>query len=356
MRYLASLSLLCLVLCSSGCAWLFGDQGYFRERTMDYQKATNEKVLVIPEGVDSVAREPLYPIPDSGTEGAFSPKEFEDVPRPQSLLSVNQDIGVELRADDQRRWLVVERPRESVWVDLLEFAQAAGLESAPIEEGGFRLETNWMEPRKIQVSGFWASVWAWFTDGSVDMKEKFRFRLLPSAEGASSLVFVDHLRLEAEEGELPTASEVDWESSGKDSKFIAAILSELTEFLADEEVRFKKTTLFTDHLRSMPKVLMTRDGNGYAVLVLQMEFNRGWIEVGEALKRTRYKMADRNRSLGIYYIESGQVDEDDEPVYYQIKLNRSEQGLQIAAQYDDEKLVPIEVSDALLNAIKTKLL
>ncbi|MGB1061913.1 MAG: hypothetical protein ACPGZU_17360, partial [Ketobacter sp.] len=53
MTILRAASLLAVLIALSGCSYLFGDKGQFRERAMDYQQAESLPPLTIPEGMDS---------------------------------------------------------------------------------------------------------------------------------------------------------------------------------------------------------------------------------------------------------------------------------------------------------------
>ena len=83
-RYLSWVLLVSIALLSTGCSWLFGDQGHFRERTMDYQKAKETNALRFPPGVHTENMAELYPIPRVSAQGEFVPLSAEDIPRPQS--------------------------------------------------------------------------------------------------------------------------------------------------------------------------------------------------------------------------------------------------------------------------------
>ena len=65
MKRLAGLSALALIISStSGCAWLWGEDGYFRDRGSDYLEATQKAPMQLPPDVSNVKRlDPLLPIP-----------------------------------------------------------------------------------------------------------------------------------------------------------------------------------------------------------------------------------------------------------------------------------------------------
>lgn len=65
-------------------------------------------------------------------------------------------------------------------------------------------------------------------------------------------------------------------------------------------------------------------------------------------------MEDLDRSLGIYYLKKNDPDDDEEQAL-QLRITRSESGIQVAVQYDDDTLAPKETSAAILNRLREAL-
>src|SRR3546814_11822678 len=85
MKRLAGLSTLALMIsATSGCGWLWGDDGYFRDRGSDYLSARQTAPMQV--AVDSETRplDPLLPIPQQVADSTGVPGKYE-VPRPQRL-------------------------------------------------------------------------------------------------------------------------------------------------------------------------------------------------------------------------------------------------------------------------------
>ncbi len=84
-----------------------------------------------------------------------------------------------------------------------------------------------------------------------------------------------------------------------------------------------------DPSRSEIRVLMTRDGNGYPIIMMQTGFNWAWERVAGALKKTDIRINDRNRDSGIFFVTV--------PARYgladtraQVKLSHTVNGIQVA--------------------------
>ncbi|MGY2961635.1 putative lipoprotein [Pseudomonas sp. TE36184] len=88
MKRLAGLSALALIISStSGCGWIWGPEGYFRDRGSDYLEAQATKPMQLPPDVNVAKRlDPLLPIPrnvaDDTAKGEYV------VPRPQPISAV----------------------------------------------------------------------------------------------------------------------------------------------------------------------------------------------------------------------------------------------------------------------------
>jgi len=343
------------VVLSSGCSWLFGDQGHFRERTMDYQKAQEKKALSFPEGINAKGVVELYPIPHVSKKGRFVPETAEDVPRPQSILSVDDDLGIELRTDGSATWLVVAQSYDKLWSTVSDFLLASGMELDRKDKHVGLMETLWLKPRVIEEEGVWASFINLFTaDDKANTREKFLVTIEQINDQQRYTVRIDHVtRIRNEDG-LPKLKALDWAQESENPELLDVLYAEVSDYIADEKSRRGHASIMAQSLTAMPSYLMTRDGNGYPVLMMQMDLNRAWIEVGSAIKKAKLAQSDLNLSLGIYYIKVD-VEGEEEPLVYEIKLISAENGVQVAVQVDDDTLAPIDVSDRLLSAISKQL-
>ena len=341
----------------TGCSVLFGNEGYFRSRSMDYQAAEQTRPLVMPPGIEMAARADIYPIPDIRQGEYYVPKDIEEVPRPEALLSVFGDAGLEMVTDGDRKWLVAERALPALWEDLGFFFKASGVELDSLDADTRTLTTVWLQPRQKEAEGFWDSFVELFSfDKTPYLREKFRLRVEPSDKADQYRILVDHVRVDTEDDPLPAAEDIHWQQGSDDDEkeLVAAMYDELVNYLSDDEVRFRRSSLFSQNLISRAPYLLTRDGNDFPVLVMQQDFNRAWIAVAESLEKSGMVIEDRNRSLGIFYVNHGE-NEDGEPKQYQLKLNRAENGIQVAVQISDDEVAPKEISDQILERVKEKL-
>lgn len=359
MQTLRLIALVSMWLGLSGCSFLFGDEGRFRERAMDYKKAESIPPVQVPEDMTSKELRQRYPIPPLGNGNFFIPKKADDLPKPQALLNVNEDAGVELRADGDRHWLVVNQPRERLWLQVKEFLTTNGLLLDREDEAQGTLETRWLKPRaKEDKGGFWAGVKNLFTWGEDDVRERFRLTFSAAPEQAATQIEIHHVQTRKREDALPQAADIDWPRQPQDSELVLVLYNELLDFLGEGGRQVSFSVLSQD-LQALPRYVMTWDGNGYPVLVINQDFNRAWQDVGNALNKARVGMEDLDRSLGIYYLTQKALyeAEDEKPQErpLQLRVARSESGILVSVQFDDDTLAPKEESAAVLNRLREAL-
>ncbi|MCP5013955.1 MAG: outer membrane protein assembly factor BamC [Ketobacter sp.] len=352
MQILRPALMITALLALSGCSYLFGDKGQFRERALDYKQAESVAPLVVPDTMDSKPIKQRYPIPRIGQADFFEPEESDSVPRPQSLLNVNEAAGLELRQDGDKMWLVVERPQDDLWSQLTEFA-ASNVSIDRSDRNAGLIETGWLAPRRLpSEEGFWKSVGRFFSFGGGEQRDRFQIRMEPGKAEETSVVRVNHLRLKT-----PLPETIEWPQVPDNVELVTIVYDELMLFL-EQGGRKAGASVLSQDLKVLPKYTMTRDGNGYPILVINLDFNHAWLSVGQALAKAKVGVTDLDRTLGIYYLsEKATVVEDDAEVEkeLQLRLISSESGIQVAVQVDDDTLAPEQQSARILNRLRERL-
>ena len=144
MKRLASFSALALtVMASSGCAWLWGKEGYFRDRGSDYLAAREVAPMQVPQEVQARPLDALLPIPARVSLPVATGKEGFEVPRPLALGEVSPPSSVTLQKGVDQRWLVAQRPPAEVWPLAREFFERVGLPVASDRPERGELVSSW---------------------------------------------------------------------------------------------------------------------------------------------------------------------------------------------------------------------
>lgn len=148
MKRLAGLSALALIISStSGCGWLWGEDGYFRDRGNDYLEARETAPMQVPAGLNAKRLDPLLPIPGAVSSARpASDVEFE-VPRPPALSAAAAEASdFSLQKSGSARWIVAQRPPAEVWPVARQF----------FEENGFSIAEE--QPQIGEFSTAWQSL------------------------------------------------------------------------------------------------------------------------------------------------------------------------------------------------------
>lgn len=224
MKRLAGLSALALIISStSGCGWLWGEEGYFRDRGSDYLEATQKPPMQLPPDVSNVKRlDPLLPIPrnvaDDNVKGEF------EVPRPQPLAAGADISDFSLQKSGASRWVLAQRAPAEVWPVAHQF----------FEDNGFRIAEE--RPQ----TGEFSTTWQRFDELSASMAQRLggvagssnneiraRVRIEPGVQRNTSEVYVVTVERAAgstAEQDFPARAE----NTGVDAALVDEMLASMT--------------------------------------------------------------------------------------------------------------------------------
>lgn len=94
---------------------------------------------------------------------------------------------------------------------------------------------------------------------------------------------------------------------------------------------------------------LTQDGNGYAVLTIQGDFNAIWDRLDQALHAAGVKVEDRDQGLAQYYLSL--ADTDGKRATYQLRLTRGLSAYTLTLQKDDDTLASQDMTRTLFESI-----
>ncbi|WP_136068493.1 outer membrane protein assembly factor BamC [Modicisalibacter radicis] len=122
----------------SGC----GRDGYYYDRSDEYQAADMSQPLELPDSRRSSRYQDAMPVPDASND--FVAEGDFEVPRPQPLAgSRDEELPyVELREAGGDRWLLVNTSPGGVWPQLQGFVESRGLTIASMDASQGRIATE----------------------------------------------------------------------------------------------------------------------------------------------------------------------------------------------------------------------
>ncbi len=365
MKRLAGLSTLALIISgTSGCGWLWGDDGYFRDRGSDYLQAQQVPPMQVPAGAALRPIEPLLPVPQQVADSR-STGEYE-VPRPQRLLIAEEAGEFSLQTSEDARWLVAMRAPSQVWAATRQF----------FTDNGFQIDEE-----RPQTGEF---VTAWQTRdqlapalvrnlGLSDGETRVRVRIEPGVQRDTSEIYLVSVQRPA-----GSSADVAWPDAPVNAELDRVLLDELHAGLNRSTEQGGSASLLAEREYDAPsRVTLSEAGSGSPVLRLDTDFNRAWSSVGRALQASDILVEDLDRSLGVYYINlaEGAANPDDKPGFfsrlfggapdreeldaraerYQLRLTDVGGNVQVSLDKDLDTVAPADVARSVLNMLKESL-
>lgn len=330
---LNALTLVVMGVGLSGCGYLFGEDGYFRDRGSDYQAAVVEPRMTVPAELDSKPIGDLLPVPGeirAGGTGKYR------VPRPQGL-SVGADFSeFSQQQNGGERWLLAQRAPSGLWPQvrqfLSEYQVPVARESATLgemETGWLAFDSNADNPlvrRLLPAVGL---------NRRADGEQRFRLRVEPGVQSGTSEIKVLHMQ------RSQGSERAEWPATSDNSNLERAMLAELETYLSQTGEADSAALSSVDELPAARRSTLEQDGAGNPVLTLQTDFNRAWAAVGQALARADILVDDLNRSAGVYYVNPQQSASDDRPGFFGRLFRRGKSADTTAVQRTQVRLTSV---------------
>ena len=370
MKRLAGLSALALIISStSGCGWIWGPEGYFRDRGSDYLEAQQTAPMKLPSDVNVAKRlDPLLPIPRNVADDTVK-GEYE-VPRPQPLSAVASASDYSLQKSGDTRWVMAQRPPAEVWPVAVQFFQDNGFRIDEQRPQTGEFTTAWQHTSELS-----ASMAKRLQAGGVanDSEARIRVRIEPGVQRNTSEVYV----VSAERPAGSTAN-VDFTPRSVNTGVDAALVDEMLASMSRISEKGGSVSLLAAGSFDTPsRVSLSEDGSGNVVLNLGEDLDRAWSSVGRALEHGEWRVEDINRSLGLYYINLAEKAEkkDDKPGFfsslfgsaptkeevearaerYQVRLSKVGENVQVTVEKNINTVAPADVARKVLSVIQDNL-
>jgi outer membrane protein assembly factor BamC len=272
-----------LLLAGTGCGSIFGEQGVFRDRSEDYKKAPVLPPITVPENMDPVSLNEIYVIPP--IEDKFlSQGEFE-VPKPTPLSAGAGAEVVRIQKLGDASWALIGIAPGQVWPQVRNFMAASGMQIARADAQAGILETNW-----LTVEG-------------ENLTSRFQFRIEQGVQRGTSELHVLQM--------LQSGDSSQWPDKSDDPAQAAEMLKAVAQFLADSADSSPVSMIAEQGISAGGKIVMLEAPEGYSYLQLELPFDRAWASLERALQDSTFKITDRDRSSGVYYVVFEGVQEEE---------------------------------------------
>ncbi len=301
-KVLYALGAVVLALGLSGCGrWLNDDEGFIVDRSDDYLDAEVRDGLAVPPDLNAGRVDDPFAIPSiANPKGATFP---DQAPRPVPILAKNQAETVKIQKLGERRWLVLTEAPSVVWPKLKQFLAENAIDTVTEEALKGRITTDWFD---VEEDEYRDVIRLAVAQGKVDGSasgglERVNFSVEQGMREDTTEIHVRHQNdLLDEAVDIADAQLLSTESS-----ILAveeSLLRELGGYLASE-VSSQSVSRVGQSLVGATKAAIDTDSAGHPVLLLNLDFDRAWASVSQALDNAEVSVTDLDRSEGVFYVE-----------------------------------------------------
>ncbi|MEH6582799.1 MAG: outer membrane protein assembly factor BamC [Halioglobus sp.] len=282
-------ALLSLVLVSSsGCGYLFGDNGVFRDKSEDYKKSPERAKLQLPEGKDANALQDIYVVPEIRDSLVLS-GEFE-VPRPTPLVAGSSDEIVRIQKLGDERWALVSMAPGQLWPQVRSFLAAAGVQVVRVDARAGLLETGW-----ITLEG-------------ESMASRFQFRIEQGVQRGNSELHVLQMN---QAGDINS-----WPIQSNNLQQESDMLQGVAQFIANSSDSAPVSMIADQAISATGKISLQESANGHTFIRVGLSYQRAWASLAKALEASTFEISDRDRSRGEYYVSFIGPDAEEEEGWF----------------------------------------
>lgn len=327
-QFIATMILLSIGLSSglTGCGWFGDDEGVFVNPRDDYLDAKSGTKLQVPEGLDQEAVSDPFPIPPTPeqTNANYYP---DRPPLPDAIYGDEKAEEVRMQRIGERRWLVVPEEPTTVWPKLKQFFAENGVQVINEVPTDGRIDTEWLlvdgtahrdlvrrllEQNNTDKPAVIDRILVRVERGLRDRTSEIHLRHLrqPAAPLMAAPVIPDLSRL----FETPVVEEAPLElprpkyeadllvvKSSVD-QVEADMLQEVGAYIA-AKVSEQLVSMIAANIQTDPKSVMERDGSGEPVLRLNLDLERAWASVGQALGNAEVEVLESERGEQRYLVK-----------------------------------------------------
>jgi outer membrane protein assembly factor BamC len=292
-RALRGLAAASLVACTA-CSW-FG--GIFVDRSNDYLLAKERPPLVVPEQLSSSSIQPMMPIPTVTSMQRHV--NFEGgAPRPEAIYAREESQGVKIQKLGDQRWLLIPQPPAVVWPKVKQFFADNGVELTLDQPESGRLDTEWLT---ISSRAARDVVRLSISDGKNSAgvstgHDRVRVLVEPGIRDRTTEI---HLRYENDSKSMPNDQVMPEQSDIGEVE--TQLLNELGGYIA-ANVADASISYVARNISTQSKAELQRDAADLPVLRLNLDFDRAWATVTQALKEAKLDVTDVDRSAGVFYL------------------------------------------------------
>jgi len=288
LNYFSKIALIGVSLSLVACSTLESDK-------IDYKSAGKGPSLDVPPDLTQLSRDNRY----STSNGTVTASSFQ-LAQPGQTQPVAPNLLGDVRIEraGNQRWLVINRPADTLWEPIRDFWKENGFLLSIDQASLGIMETDWAENRAKLPQDFIRNTLGKVLDSlySTGERDKFRTRIERNSSGGTD-VFVSHRGM-IEVYENAQKDKTIWQPRATDAELETEFLRRLMVKLGATQAQSKALVATVDDKNSAKTITI----NGQMVVQINEEFDRAWRRVGLSLDRTGFTVEDRDRSRGLYFV------------------------------------------------------
>lgn len=301
------------------------------ELSGDYETAIETAPITVPEDLDSEAIQQGYPIPEVAVNIAIPVT--GKVPRPAPLTAGSQVDSVRLQRLGGTSWAVVNVAPGQLWPQVRAFLVSSGIDVSSVDATGGLIDTDFvlLQDRELE--------------------SRFRFRVDSGVQRNTSELHV------LQQNQAKDIDLTSWPESSDDEDLEQKMLRNIAQFIANNAESAPVSMMAGQAMTGAGRISLEESSAGVR-LKLALPFNRAWAATEKSFADAGFRVDDKNRSAGLFYVTYLGPDGEDEGSWFGWLWGGSDSGdplvgreFQVMLTTQDRELIYIDVLDVQGQAI-----
>jgi len=274
-------------------SFIFTSCGVLEDRSEQYKYAEKGGALKVPEWYSNRRLQDRFPIP--AADKSFIGADKFSVPAPPDPGVAISQQQFEIKSLEDDAWLLASEPPGKIWPALKAHWEFYG---AQVEE----LDT---------ANGLMAATFTTNSLKSSQFLEKNGLTEQDRVSGVESIAPVTIVSM-VEQGLKRRSSEIRISEVAGDApdQFVETqLLTSVRQFLDNRRDSFESYSLAAESIGNQDKLVLV-DEPGNQFIRVDMDYQRVWHAVGEALVKGKVGIVDWNQEDGIYYVNYANEEEE----------------------------------------------
>jgi len=271
-------------LALSGCGMFSKEKaGPFKNYSRDYLKSSTVTAISVPDDMAQPSFTPLYPVKDAAGKDEFGDPavlaEYE-VPRPQSINSVDESFSIKIQRLGEQSWLALNAPTGQVWPQLQNFLNASGVPTISSSAKTGLIETDWLK----------------FTNDT-ENKVRYQLRLEKGLHPDSTEIHILQMMLPME---AETTLDVEWPERSQSQEKEQWMLEKIANALVDS-INNASASLLGQYVGGDLKAGFAK-GAEEPTMQLRLSADRAWASLLGSAQKDGFVLWGRDATKGVIYV------------------------------------------------------